>query len=233
MNKVIILINELSPGASEDELDVLDQACLVEEALAALGYEPERRFIGLDLRQAVDQIKSSGAEFVFNLVEGLGNKAELIHLAPSLLRSMNMPFTGCGPESMMMTSNKLITKEWLSLHHVPTPLWNEAAFSEKSSQNLIKKPLWEDASVGITDESIFPASTYTSFSAFREHHGNGFFVEEFISGREFNVSVIEGLNGPEVLPPAEMQFLGFPKKKPKIVGYAAKWDDNPLSTRIP
>jgi D-alanine-D-alanine ligase len=29
-----------------------------------------------------------------------------------------------------------------------------------------------------------------------------------------------------VLPPAEIHFEGFPSNKPKIVGYAAKWDEN-------
>lgn len=231
MNKVIVLINELSREASDDEIDVLDQANLVEESLKSLGYEPERVFVSLNLRKALDQIKLSGAEFVFNLVEGLENKAELIHLVPSLLRAVGIPFTGCGPESMMMTSNKLVTKEWLSLNNLPTPLWNETALKDKKVKQIIKKPLWEDASVGINDNSILQAGNFKNYGEFIEEHGRGYFVEEFISGREFNVSVIEGTRGPEVLAPAEMKFVDFPDNKPRIVGYAAKWDENSFEYR--
>ncbi len=225
MSKVIVLINELSPEPSDDELDVLDQALLVEEGLKNIGFKPERLFINLELPHTIEYLKSSKAEFVFNLVESLGNKAELIHIAPALLRSIPIAFTGCGPESMMMTSNKMITKEWLFLNNLPTPLWNEAALTNKKVKQIIKKPLWEDASVGITDDSIVSATDYKNYAEFVEKYGNQYFVEEFISGREFNVSVIEGDNGPEVLTPAEMIFVDFPENKPKIVGYAAKWDE--------
>src|SRR5690606_39168042 len=55
--------------------------------------------------------------------------------------------------------------------------------------------------------------------------GREFFAEQFIAGREFNLSVLAGPNGPEVLPPAEIDFSAFPEGKPRIVGYAAKWAD--------
>ena len=37
--KAIVLINQLSENPTHDEADVLDQACEVEDALAALDYE--------------------------------------------------------------------------------------------------------------------------------------------------------------------------------------------------
>jgi D-alanine-D-alanine ligase len=36
--------------------------------------------------------------------------------------------------------------------------------------------------------------------------------------------VLDGPDGPTVLPPAEILFPDFPAGKPRIVGYAAKWD---------
>lgn len=50
------------------------------------------------------------------------------------------------------------------------------------------------------------------------------FIEEYIPGREFNLSVIGGKNGPKVMPVAEMQYLDFPADKPRILNYASKWD---------
>jgi D-alanine-D-alanine ligase len=51
------------------------------------------------------------------------------------------------------------------------------------------------------------------------------FLEEFIRGREFNLSLIGGKGGPVVLPPAEMQYVGYPENKPKILNFASKWDE--------
>src|SRR5262249_33644477 len=35
---------------------------------------------------------------------------------------------------------------------------------------------------------------------------------------------LAGRNGPDVLPPAEIDFSAFPANKPHLVGYRAKWD---------
>ncbi len=53
------------------------------------------------------------------------------------------------------------------------------------------------------------------------------FIEEFVDGREFNLSVL-GRRGaePEMLPPAEIRFVEFPAGKPRMVGYKAKWDES-------
>jgi D-alanine-D-alanine ligase len=47
-----------------------------------------------------------------------------------------------------------------------------------------------------------------------------------VDGREFNLSVLgRGGAGAEVLPPAEIRFVDFPRGKPRMVGYKAKWDE--------
>ena len=51
-------------------------------------------------------------------------------------------------------------------------------------------------------------------------------MEEFIPGREFNISILCNGRNPLVLPPAEMIFRDFPEGKPHIIGYAAKWDES-------
>ncbi|MCL2000158.1 MAG: D-alanine--D-alanine ligase, partial [Planctomycetes bacterium] len=57
-------------------------------------------------------------------------------------------------------------------------------------------------------------------------HGRHFFAERFVDGREFNLSVLEGAGGgPELLPVAEISFAAFPPDQPRIVGHAAKWDE--------
>jgi D-alanine-D-alanine ligase len=56
--------------------------------------------------------------------------------------------------------------------------------------------------------------------------GRPHFAEAYIDGREFNLTLLAGPNGPLVLPPAEIDFAAYPTGKPKIVGYRAKWDED-------
>ncbi len=227
MDKAVILINKISETPTEDELDVLDQAAEVELALTAIGYSCEKIFMDLDLKQTANSLQAIKPRFVFNLVEGLEKKANLIHLAPALLESLQIPYSGCRHESIFITSNKPLAKKILAFNGIDTPAYHLAnAFEElNDSATYIAKPLWEDASVGIDDSSVFTGKNLNKWNELKAAWGNDFFVEEFIDGREFNLSILGGGVGQaRVLPPAEILFKDFPWNKPKILGYSAKWD---------
>lgn len=228
MKKVLILINKISETPTEDEIDVLSQATEVEVALVGLGYKTCREFIGMNLEEAMQNIVSHAPDLVFNLVETIDQKGDLIYLAPALLGSMRVPYTGCTLDGMFLTSNKILTKKLLALNGISTPEWFESSspIELNPSKTYIAKPLWEDASVGINDSSVFRGSNTENLTKVKDRWGKGFFVEEFIDGREFNVSVLGGKNVAQVLPLAEILFRDFPSDKPKIVGYTAKWDQD-------
>jgi D-alanine-D-alanine ligase len=228
MKKVVILINAISEMPTADELDVLTQADAIETELKALGYLTERLFVGLNLQQVSEQLKKINPAFVFNLVESLDGSGRLIYFAPALLEHLHIPFTGSSSEAFIVTSNKMLAKSLLLKKGIPTPDWTEGvtALHLKPSSLYIAKPVWEDASVGITDESILKGDEVTIQNFLDKHKGMPYFFEEFIEGREFNISVLGGKDGPEVLPMAEIVFEQYPAGKPKIVGYEAKWDED-------
>ena len=121
MKKVVLLINAITTNPTEDELDVLDEANIVEEALMELGYESERLFMGLNMDETSEQLLLKKPSFVFNLVESLDKDGKLIYFAPSLLEHLKIPFTGCRSESTYITSNKTLTKKMLFAAGLPTP----------------------------------------------------------------------------------------------------------------
>ena len=227
MKKVLILINKITENPTADELDVLQQVKAVEEALTVLGHESMREFVDLNLSTTKNTILSWNPDVVFNLVEGIDGKGQLIFIAPALLESMNMPFTGSGLNSMFITSDKTLTKEKLRVHGLPTPEWsiNNENLKLSLDKFYIVKPCWEDGSVGIDDHSIFKGNDPGLADYLKEHAAQKVFIEEFIKGREFNISILGGPDGPEVLPPAEIKFINFPEGKPQIVGYRSKWDE--------
>jgi len=228
MGKIVLLINALSATPAEDELDVLDEACVVETALEKSGYETERLFMGLNLMETSRRLQEMKPLFVFNLVESLDLDGKLIHFAPSLLEHLKIPYTGCRTESMYITSNKILTKKMLSAAGLPTPELiadiNSPPFD--SSKQYIAKPVMEDASVGISDENLLHGDVQKIQEFLDRHAVMQYFLEEYIDGREFNISMLGGLDDPEVLPIPEIVFEKFPEDKPKIVGYRAKWDES-------
>jgi len=228
MKKVVVLINALSEKSTEDELDVLEQASLIEETLEKLGYERSRVFMDLNVEVAANQMREANPELVVNLVEGLVQDARLIHWAPALLEHLGLPFTGCGSESMYVTSNKILTKKLMMAANIPTPqLITEPATTDFHPGKIyIAKPVWEDASVGISDENVMPGIRKQVNDFLANHADKNWFFEEFVAGREFNIAVLGGASGPEVLPMAEIVFENFLDGKPQIVGYEAKWNQD-------
>jgi len=84
--------------------------------------------------------------------------------------------------------------------------------------------VFEHASLGLDDGSIVGAADAASaIEARRAQHGGDWFAEAYVPGRELNVGLIAGPDGPRLLPVAEIRFDDFPPGKPRIVGYAAKW----------
>jgi len=117
---------------------------------------------------------------------------------------------------------------------LPTPAWFEtnpgSAVPDVCGRSWIIKSLWEHASVGLDENSIVNVDSPSSLAAEMVKRspllGNNCFAEEFIPGREFNLSLLAGEKGPVVLPPAEICFVGFDPAKPQIVDYRAKWEEN-------
>ena len=229
--KVVILHDEIRPGAREDELDALVQAEAIGAALRGLGHECDAMGLTLDLGAGKDRLKRLAPDLVFNIVESLGGFAQLIHAAPALLDSLGIPYTGGSTEAMFLTSSKLLTKQWLANAGLPTAPWVDEAGAVHGELRLpewvIVKSSWEEASVGIEDDNVMDVSSMgelqSAMHRLSSRLGGCPFAERFIEGREFNLSVLAGPNGPEVLPPAEIHFTDYPPGKPRIVNFAAKW----------
>jgi len=227
-NKVVILYNELSENPQPDELDVLTQVKLVADTLHELGYNTYEIPFSFKMDRTINQLKEIQPHFIFNLVESINNKGELCYVSPAFLNYMNIPYSGVQLEGMFITTNKLITKKFLKNNGIPTADWIELSELNKidPAERYILKPIWEDGSLGLDFDSVFFGNDKTYIEKLKTVDRKRFFIEKYIDGREFNISVLGGKKGPEVLPHAEMQFIDFPDDKPKVMGYSAKWNED-------
>jgi D-alanine-D-alanine ligase len=224
MKKSLIIYNEPSADALADELDVLQQVNVVDTSLKALGYDVSRKGITENFFREIEQVAKEDYEFVFNLVEAVGKKAEILYFIPALLNMYHIPYTGCPVEATFVTSSKVYARKIMRANNIPVARGYKVSATNEllRGKRYIIKPIWEDGSIGITEESVFTFNGEMP-EILRGKDDRHWFVEDFIEGREFNVSVLAGPDGPEMLPPAEILFHGYTDDIPKIVSYKAKW----------
>jgi D-alanine-D-alanine ligase len=225
---VLVLHEKVGPNARPDELDTLHQAEQVCAALNRLGWRAERLATDLDLEATLASIQSHHPVCVFNLVESLGGHGELIHLIPALLGAAGIAFTGAGAEAIYNTSNKLAAKKLMALTDIPTAqLLGDDLGLDGGGHAYIVKSVWEHASFGMDDGCVVDGASAARarIESCRARLGGDWFAERFVAGREFNIAMLGNGGHAQILAMAEMSFAGYPVGKPKIVGYAAKWDE--------
>jgi D-alanine-D-alanine ligase len=182
-----------------------------------------------------------GPQVVFNLVEALAGVGSRASVFPRLFERLGVAYTGSGPGAMDLTTDKPSCKRRLVEAGIDTPPWakwrDSKGLARLIGRAVIIKPTTEDASMGIEDASVARDEdarglirTMARRSALLQRK---VFAETYVPGREINVSLLAGAAGeePEVLPPAEITFEGFPPDKPHIVGYDAKWQQDSFAYR--
>lgn len=234
---VVVLSNAVADDATADERDVLVQVESVSAALLTLGHRVEHWTCTLDLGDLAERLRAARPDVVFNLVESLAGSDRLAPAAALVLDALEVPYTGSPLPALLAAASKIETKQRLHAAGLPTPAWivsngeSEATLLPKLNDNgprtAIIKPVWEHASLGMDDSAVMSVSSTDELRRhvheWSQRLGRPCFAEAYIDGREFNLSVLAGPDGPEVLPPAEIDFSAFPAGKPRIVGYQAKW----------
>jgi len=206
-----------------DEIDTILAAEAVAGALEALSYAAE--IIGLDTRLlGIETLPARHPLVVFNLVDAVGGDGRLAPMVPARLDALGLRYTGAGTSAWLDTLSKTGTKLKLAHAGLPTPTWSKDGAGFDARAEVIVKSVWEHGSLGIDAGSVMRGAAAKQAIAERNARWNTeHFAEEYIDGREFNVSLLETSNGVQVLPIAEILFEGFSASDAKIVGYDAKW----------
>ncbi len=219
-------------GATEerpDEVDTLRTAEAVRDALGRLGHAAGIVHLAPDMAAlgAMGVQPARRPDLVFNLVEAIGGDGAAAAEVPAALDRYGIPYTGCGARATRACLSKIGMKRSIADAGLPTPAWSEDGRGLEQAAQVIVKADTEHASLGIDAGSVVPGTLAAAEVARRaDALGTPVFAEEFIDGREFNIAVLAGPNGPQVLPLAETLFLGYPEDRPKIVDYEAKWAED-------
>ena len=182
------------------------------------------------LKSMIELLMRGNIDIIFNLCEGFGWDSTMEHNIAGIFELLNIKFTGSGSFALVSCLNKGRTKEVLTFYRIRTPNF-QALFSpddkirDELNLPLIIKPLMEDASIGIRNNSVIYKAqdieerVYSFFKKFKKPA----LVEEYIDGREFNVAII-GNSELQVLPVSEIDFSGLPEGMNKVCSYESKWN---------
>lgn len=218
------------PGAIDmSEYGVLDEVKSVERALMPLEHNTKIVPFALDITKLIDELKDNRPDIIFNLCESVdGDPTQEMNIA-GLYELMKIPYTGTRAFSLGLALNKPLVKQILNQNGIPTA----KHFVTDNPVNIhlnghkfpmIVKPSREDASIGITNESIVTNKNTLKkrIEYVLDEHKQPALVEEYIEGREINVSVV-GNDEPVVFPISEIDFSLLPEDYPKIISYNSKW----------
>jgi len=173
----------------------------------------------------------SSTDMVFNLIEWTGKDLPYSLEAIDYLEKSGIPFTGAGSKVFESTSDKSLMKKILINLKAPVPKYSVYKNGDEISEKDIVYPqliklVSEHCSIGITKDCIVTdhisrsAKIYDMLKRFDQ----SVMSEEYIDGREFQVTVIDMDSGPVMLPASEIVFKG--QGLSPILTFDSRWNEN-------
>ncbi len=216
-------------GESKAETGVLEAVKAVRRSIRALGHDCVEYPLTPPPESVRKTLSSIKANVVFNLFEGFAGLPRTEAEVAGYLQDLSLPFTGSPASALLLTLDKAAAARELRRHGIRTAdhqlLDGDNIADFRLKFPCIVKPRADDASHGLSENSVvfdIGALTQEVKATVERYDGTPALVEEFLPGREFNVTVF-GNSQPEVLPLSEIIYT-LPEGLPKILTFAAKWE---------
>ncbi len=186
----------------------IDELC---RAVAALGHAVTPLEVSGQPHQVIEGILATDPDLVFNVAEGrIGAAREAFY--PGIFEQLKLPFTGSGSSVLHLNMDKQLSKTVVAARGVRVPRGvlvtpRDTGLPEDLDYPLILKPNYEGSSIGITQKSVVSSKAECEqlLGELLARFPSGVVVEEFITGRELTVPLVEAHPG-EVLGVVEIEF---------------------------
>lgn len=202
----------------------------VKATLLTLGHEVRVLGIERDLSSIEQVYREWQPHIVFNMLEDVYGVIPYDHNVVGFLELLGVAYTGCNPLGLVLSRDKALAKKLLGYHRIRTPPFTVCARGRRLSGvrrlgfPLIVKPLIEDASLGISRQSVVndEAALGERVTFVHEQFDTDAIVERFIPGREIYVGVL-GNQRLEVFPLWELIIERQPEGAPLVATRQVKW----------
>ena len=242
MARIVVFYNtdydaEQATLTGPDVTSVRDSAKAIAGALVETNHTVELMGVhGVEVYAALEKVRAWKPDVLFNLCESMDNNSLNEPTFAGLLDLFSIPYTGADLLALASCLHKQRTKDILIAHDVPTPPYRYIATLadlDDPALDALDYPWFvklahEDASLGITEANVVASAAALrarSRELMTEYH-QAVIAERYVEGREINVTLLG--NGAEVqtLPLHEIDFAAMPAERPRIVSYAAKWEES-------
>ena len=218
-------------GFSSKQIDEFRTEYDVVSTLRASGHEVHTLGVLDSLSELRSALLEWKPEVVFNLLEEFNGIVTYDQHVVAFLELMRAPYTGCNPRGLLLSRDKVLCKQLLAFHRIPTPQFAVLRRGQRFSVPrglhlpLFVKSATEDASLGIAQASVVEDATRLRerVQFMHEQIGSDALVEEYVEGRELYVGVL-GNERLLRLPVWEMRFGSLPESLPAIATRKVKWD---------
>jgi D-alanine-D-alanine ligase len=219
-----------SPESLKENQDKPTEADVL-RCLRTLDHEVDTLAVFDNVSAIVEKVQTWKPDVVFNLSESF--HAQRVHEPniPALLDLLRVPYTGAGPDALLLCKDKPLAKKVLTYHKV-----RSARFVVSTLKRPLKglrrfvfpafvKPINEESSDGISQASFAKDQKEALDRAafIHDKFQTDALIEEYIEGRELYVSVL-GNHRLTVFPAREL-FFGEQEDAPRFATSKAKWDD--------
>ncbi len=220
-----------------DATSVRGSAKAIASALIESGYTVELTGVhGVEVYDVLAKLSTNKPDLLFNLCESMDGDPQNEPTFAGLLDLFKIPYTGANLLALASCLYKQRTKDILVAHGVPTPpyrfLRNDADLADPALDALdypwFVKLGHEDASIGITEANVVgnAAALRARVRELIAEHKQPVLAERYVEGREINVTLMGSGDDVDVLPLHEIDFAAMPPDRPRIVSYAAKWEED-------
>lgn len=182
MNNLDILI--LFGGKSSEREVSARTAVAIYESLKNKAYE---RVNLLDISFNIGQIAESKPDICIIAVHGSAGEDGKLQ---GYLDMLEIPYTGSDVEASALAFNKYLSKICFEANNIPTPAYFVAGKSENKFTKCVVKPVRQGSTVGIS--VVSDKADYEKAINYAYEFDSFVMVEEFISGKEFTVSIFNG-----------------------------------------
>ncbi|MGB5104725.1 MAG: hypothetical protein WBO04_15595 [Steroidobacteraceae bacterium] len=222
---------ETTGGYSEQEIDEWRTEYDVTTSLRARGHDVRVLGMGDNLAELRSVVTDWRPDIAFNLLEEFQGIVTYDQYVVAFLELMRLPYTGCNPRGMMISRDKVLSKQILSYHRIPTarfallPRHRRYQVPRRLEFPLFVKSATEDASLGISQASIVRDAhkLRERVEFIHEQTNSDALVEEYIEGREIYIGVM-GNERLTTFPLWELNFGTLPEVMAGIATRKVKWD---------
>ncbi len=202
-------------------------------ALTRLDHEPLWVPLGLDTLQFWQELRAARPDVIWNLCEeASGRPGRELHAA-ALLELQDVPVTATGAAELALCLDKARARALLAAAGASVPEAVRVPVGQEVPEHVplpaIVKPTSQDGSAGIDAQSVVHTHAAAQAAVARLHaRGLGdALVEAFVAGREINALMLGPFGGPIVhLALGEIDFSAVAAHQPKILTWAAKWQED-------